>query len=193
MPVLLTSQIPGARIVKVLQEHGFQIIPIPGPSALITALSVASFNTDQFIFAGFMPRSKAKLQEELIQYTKLKIPIAYFEAPTRILTSLANIAEILGTDTKLVICAELTKIHEYVAVKTVAEHMRDYQNRDNIKGEYTLIIDKTKSEKHNQLAAHKIFQLLLKELPIRKAASITAKLTGANTKDLYERAKDKNG
>jgi len=132
---------PGSRLVAFIRQElpDVKIVPIPGPSALTAALSVAGVNADQFTFFGYPPHKKGrqKFFKEL-KDTEIR-PIVLYESPHRIVKTLDNLAEVFGQNYKIVVCRELTKVYEEIFMGTVEnalEHFRGERQR----GEFVLII-----------------------------------------------------
>lgn len=102
---------PGFDIVRLCAERNIQVVPIPGPSALITALAASGLPTNEFTFAGFLPAKRAARRARLSEFESLRSTLIFYEAPHRIKETLADAREVLG-DRRCVIARELTKLHE---------------------------------------------------------------------------------
>ena len=127
---------PGAELAAAAQDAGHSVVPIPGPSALTAALSVAGIDTDQFIYLGFLPRRggpRRKMLQSLIEDTRAWIA---FEAPHRLIDTLTDIYETLG-ERQIVVCRELTKLHEEVFRGTATDALEHFTEP---RGEFTLIV-----------------------------------------------------
>lgn len=131
---------PGYRLVKMAKENDLKVIPIPGPSALITALSASGFATDKFVFLGFLPKSSTKTVKLLEVYKPSNQTIILYESPHRVLSTLKNIKEVFG-NTEIVIARELTKIHEEILSMKVDEFLEKF-NAQKPKGEFVILIGK---------------------------------------------------
>lgn len=130
---------PGNELISFLLEKNpkIKIVPIPGPSAVITALSILGFNVNKFVFIGFMPKKKKKkLLRWLIEGG---IPFAYYDSPHRLLKNLETIEEFFGSDIKIVVARELTKLHETVYRGNIAE-VGDSLKKEKLKGEVVVTI-----------------------------------------------------
>ncbi|MBF0398826.1 MAG: 16S rRNA (cytidine(1402)-2'-O)-methyltransferase [Desulfobacterales bacterium] len=130
---------PGYSLIKISIENNVKIIPIPGPSALITSLSASGMPTDSFIFIGFLPKKETKRIELLKKLSKEERTLIFYESPKRILSLLEEIIKIMG-DRYGVLARELTKIHEEFLRGMLSSIIRDIKNRPSVKGECTLII-----------------------------------------------------
>jgi len=127
---------PGYELVVASVQKGIPVVPIPGPSVLVTALAVSGLPTNQFIYLGFLPRRQGPRRRALEQVAGEQITVIAFEAPHRIVASLEDILEVLG-DRRIAVCRELTKMHEEVFRGTVREAMARFREP---KGEFTLVI-----------------------------------------------------
>ncbi len=139
---------PGFRLIQAAVEHGIPIVPIPGASAVITALSVSGLPTDAFIFRGFLPHKAKKRRDLLEELATARETLIFYESPHRISETLRDIYEVLG-DRKIVLTRELTKIYEEVIRGKVSEIQLQIRER-KLKGEITLVISgKTRCEKES--------------------------------------------
>jgi 16S rRNA (cytidine1402-2'-O)-methyltransferase len=129
---------PGFRLVQMAVENRIPIVPIPGPSAGIAALSVSGLPTDAFLFKGFLPHKSKKRRGLLEQLGEVRETIIFYESPHRVIETLRDIFDILG-DREMVLVRELTKIYEEILRGRVSEIQSQIVGR-NIKGEITLVI-----------------------------------------------------
>jgi 16S rRNA (cytidine1402-2'-O)-methyltransferase len=132
---------PGYRLVAQARAQGIAVSPIPGPSAVLTALSASGLPTDAFFFGGFLPAKKAQRRKILEEMRGYPATLVWYETPHRILEALDDIAEVLGPR-RVTIGRELTKIHEEFLVGEPAELREVLAKRPSIKGEITLMIGK---------------------------------------------------
>lgn len=130
---------PGYELVRAALERGIRVVPIPGPSALLTALSVSGLPTDRFIYLGFLPRRSAERRQTLNEVAGLRTTLVCFEAPHRLVAALADACAVLGGERRCAIGRELTKLHEEVWRGTLAEALAEWQTRPP-RGEFTLVI-----------------------------------------------------
>ncbi|MBN1169216.1 16S rRNA (cytidine(1402)-2'-O)-methyltransferase [Candidatus Woesebacteria bacterium] len=131
---------PGNELVCFVAENNpdIKIVPIPGASAIVTALSVSGMNVNKFVFLGFLPKKK---RTKLFAWLKEgKVPFAFYESPNRIIKSLEAVREEFGEDIDVFIARELTKIHESIYRGTVSEVIQKLQD-DAVKGEFVVIVD----------------------------------------------------
>lgn len=129
---------PGFRLIQLAIENQIPVVPIPGPSAVITALSVSGLPTDAFLFKGFLPHKSTKRRGLLEQLEETRETIIFYESPHRILDTLKDISDILG-DREIVLARELTKIYEEVLRGRVSDIQGQITGR-KMKGEITLVI-----------------------------------------------------
>ena len=129
---------PGFRLIQTSIENQVSIVPIPGPSAVITALSVSGLPTDAFLFRGFLPHKSKRKRDLLMQLEDVKETLIFYESPHRLSETLNDILEILG-DREIVIARELTKVYEEVLRGKVSEIQAEIGER-RLKGEITLVI-----------------------------------------------------
>lgn len=130
---------PGGLLVKMAVEAGINVVPIPGPAAVTTLLSVTGWPTDEFLFLGYLPKKKGR-QTLLNELTKEKRPIVIYESPERIEKTLEDLAHYLGDEVDVVIGRELTKIFEEIIRGSLGE-LRGV-NKLTKKGEFTLCLKK---------------------------------------------------
>jgi 16S rRNA (cytidine1402-2'-O)-methyltransferase len=137
---------PGFRLIQTAIENQIPIVPIPGPSAVIAALSVSGLPTDAFLFKGFLPHKSKKKRDLLKQLEEVKETLIFYESPHRLTETLNDLFDILG-DREMVLTRELTKIYEEVLRGKVSEIQTQIGER-NLKGEITLAISgKTRKER----------------------------------------------
>jgi 16S rRNA (cytidine1402-2'-O)-methyltransferase len=137
---------PGFRLIQTAIENQIPIIPIPGPSAVIAALSVSGLPTDAFLFKGFLPHKSKKKKDLLQQLEGIRETLIFYESPHRLSETLNNIFDILG-DREMVLTRELTKVYEEVIRGKVSEIQTQIGER-KLKGEITLVISgKTRKAK----------------------------------------------
>jgi 16S rRNA (cytidine1402-2'-O)-methyltransferase len=130
---------PGYRIVHAARERDIPVSPIPGPSAIMAALSAGGLATDAFLFAGFLPAKARARRRALEGWQSLEATLVFYEAPHRVVESLRAIAEVMG-DRRLAVARELTKIHEEFLDGTAASIADTLEARPAIKGEFTIMV-----------------------------------------------------
>jgi 16S rRNA (cytidine1402-2'-O)-methyltransferase len=181
---------PGAGLVKLVREAGFGVIPVPGASAVVTALSVAGMPAGSFFFAGFLPSKQAERRKTLEQLAEIPHTIVLFEAPHRLSDALEDIMGILG-DRQMVMARELTKIHETVISGSVSGIM-EQASKQSVKGEITLVIEGVEEGEYKENfqdleAVKKALRHLIsgKGLSVRDSVDLLARLTGMTKSQVY--------
>lgn len=184
---------PGYFLVAQAKKEGLKVVPIPGPSALITALSASGLASDSFTFLGFLPSkqtARVKLLKSLVGRTETSI---FYESPKRILATLTDMHSIYGDSREVCLAKELTKVFETIQTGLIP-NLIDYLTIDqnHQKGEFVILISATDkidiAEAGTQL--NSLLPILCAELGASKAAKLAAKITGIDKKQCYKRALD---
>jgi 16S rRNA (cytidine1402-2'-O)-methyltransferase len=182
---------PGYHLVSAVREAGYQVVPVVGPCALIAGLSVSGLATDRFSFYGFLPAKGSGRRQQLQQLERITHTQVFYESPHRIVATVDDIVSVMGADRRLVLARELTKTFETVygakASEVQAWLAADHNQQ---KGEFVVLLEGAEPEQLQEIGPEeeRILTLLLAELPIKKAATITASMTGHKKKALYDRA-----
>jgi 16S rRNA (cytidine1402-2'-O)-methyltransferase len=132
---------PGFRLVRAAIENDIPIVPVPGPSALITALIAAGLPTDEFFFAGFLPARANARRARLTELQSVPGTLIFYEAPHRLAETLKDAYEILG-EREAVVARELTKLHEEIKRGRLSVLAVDYTEKTDIRGEIVVLIDR---------------------------------------------------
>ncbi len=179
---------PGARLCNLVRKYNLPVSPIPGACAYITLLSVSGINAPS-VFYGFLPHKSSHRKNKLIELSKLSMVICIYESPHRIVDSLLDIRDVFGTDTNIVMGRELTKQFETIKHMPIDELIDFITNDINQqKGEFVLLIIPSIKEVTTSTISPQqleLLNLLLAELPPKKAASITAKFLSGDKNLLY--------
>ncbi len=130
---------PGYELVKACAEEGFTVVPIPGASAVITALSASGLPSDRFIFEGFLPAKSQARRTHLESLQSESRTIVFYESPHRLRATLQDLADVLGSDRQITLARELTKLHEEFWRGTAVEAIELYTQREP-QGEYTIVV-----------------------------------------------------
>ncbi len=130
---------PGYRLVKTAVEQGIRVIPVPGPSAAVTALSASGLPTDSFVFVGFLPRKQGKRAEFLESLKEQPRTLIFYESPRRMTALITEIEAVMG-DREAVLCREMTKPHEEFLRGRLSELRKALAERAEIKGECTFLV-----------------------------------------------------
>lgn len=130
---------PGPELVASVREHGFAVVPVPGVSAVTTALSASGLSADRYLFLGFIPRKGAERGRLLERAVAEEWSVVFFEAPGRLRALLEDLRALAGPDRHAVVARELTKVHEEFRTGTLAE-LADYYSREEARGEVTVVL-----------------------------------------------------
>lgn len=145
---------PGSELVQVVSAAEFEVVAIPGPSAVPTLLSVSGLPSDQYTFVGFLPRRTGERSRLLERLAELEWPLVAFESPHRLRSTLADLAEVLGDDRLIIIGRELTKRYEEVFRGSVGDAVKRFERP---RGEFTLVIAPLeKAERRTRALAKKV-------------------------------------
>jgi len=181
---------PGFRLVRAAAAAGVRVVPIPGPSALIAALSVAGLPTDRFSFEGFLPNRSSARRELLRGLRSDARTLVFYEARHRIVESLRDMRDELGAERAVVVARELTKTFETVLRGTLGEVLRSIEsNPEQQLGEFVVMLAGIASVDHEQARLDegaRILKLLLAELPASRAVRLAAEISGAPKNALYK-------
>ena len=183
---------PGYFIVKRAHQLNITVVPIPGASTLTSALSVAGLPTTNIHFEGFLPSKSNQRVARLKELVGSTDTLVFFEAPHRIIDSLANMSEYFGGDREAVFMRELTKMFETIKAGKL-EYLHEWVSADTNqrKGEIAIVIEGAKAKpKEDEIdnESERILKLLLNELSTKKAAAIAAEITGLRKNQLYQHA-----
>jgi len=184
---------PGYRIVKLAIKNSIPVVPIPGPSSVISALTVSGLPPDKFTFLGFLPKTKNQIEKLCDQYINEPHTLIFFESPRRIKKSLKFILDILG-NREASVCRELTKMHEEIVCGTLNELSEIFNDREDIKGEVTLVIKgyqlDTKDSLNNDLKAlsNRLKTLKKLRLSLKDSVKVVCEDYSMPKKVIYEKA-----
>jgi 16S rRNA (cytidine1402-2'-O)-methyltransferase len=177
-------------LVREARERGIRVSPVPGPSAIMAALSVAGLPTDRFLFEGFLPfRGEARKKQLALLAVETRT-LVFYESTHRIVEMLADCAEILGPERPAVLARELTKTFETVSSGTLAQLATMLADgTEPAKGEFVVVVGSSPDngpEEKVSVESRRVLEILAAELPPSQAAKLTAAITGAKRKQLYE-------
>lgn len=178
---------PGEVLVKLCAENGIEVKVVPGASAVVSAVAVSGLDTRRFMFEGFLPVSKKERSERLEILKDETGLIVFYEAPHKLRNTLSGLAEFFGTDRKISLCRELTKIHEEVLRMTLGEAV-DYYKINEPRGEFVLVMEgKSKSDEKITLesAMEQVRKLVEMGEKPTEACKAVAKESGFKKSELY--------
>jgi 16S rRNA (cytidine1402-2'-O)-methyltransferase len=181
---------PGFALVAAARERGIAVIAIPGPSAVIAALSIAGLASDRFTFEGFLAAKSAARGAQLEQLRAETRTMVFYETPHRLQDALTDLSRIFGGERRAVICRELTKQHETSYGGTLAElHSRADADADMSRGEIVIVVAGTSvRQSAAEIDSDRLLHALLEDLSPSQAAKIAARITGEKRSDLYDKA-----
>ncbi len=179
---------PGARLVQAVREAGLMVQALPGPCAAVTALAASGFLAERFYFIGFLPTKASQREQVLREYQQAPANLVFYEAPHRIEETLAALEAVFGGERQVLLAREISKLFEELASMPLAQ-ARTWLEADKMrnKGEYVLVVAGADAGlEQDQAEALRILQILMAELPLKQAASLTAEITGLKKNALYE-------
>ncbi|WP_417596681.1 16S rRNA (cytidine(1402)-2'-O)-methyltransferase [Oceanospirillum sp.] len=183
---------PGFHVVQAVRQAGFRVVPVPGPCALVTALSAAGMPTDRFCFEGFLPAKSSGRKKQLLQVEEETRTLVFYESPHRIVDSLTDMAEVLGGHRRITVAREITKTFETFYTGTLDDVLVWIQaDANQQRGEFVLVVTGAPAKEDEEAAAvsaEKVLKVLLGELPVKQAAALCAKITGQKKNALYQQA-----
>ncbi len=181
---------PGFPLVRELRRQGLKVIPVPGPSSLLAALSVAGLPTDRFVFEGFPPARATARRERLQALAREERTLVLFESSHRIADTLADLAAVFGSERSAVVARELTKRFEEIHGAVLSELMAWLEADPNrSRGEFVLVVQGAPAASPADTSENRRLLLaLLEELPPSRAVAVAARLTGLRKKPLYDLA-----
>jgi 16S rRNA (cytidine1402-2'-O)-methyltransferase len=180
---------PGVELVQAAIAQEITVIPIPGGTAVISALAASGLPTDRFIFEGFLPLKESDRASRLELFRSETKTIVLYEAPHRILKTLKDLATVVGDGREIVLARELTKIHEEFWRGTIGKAIDLYTNERQPKGEYTLVLGgaaETSLITSEAELKQELQQLLAQGLTRSQASRQLAKLTSLSRREIYQ-------
>ena len=179
---------PGAKVVAAVHASGFPVIPLPGPCAATTALSASGLLEAHFLFYGFLPAKAGQRRLALESLSTAPYALVFYEAPHRVLETVADMAQVLG-DRTLVIARELTKLFETIHRLPLAEALAWLEADPNRqRGEFVLMLSGAPAQNDNAEGTRVLKALLADGLPVKQAAKLAATITGSAKNALYDYA-----
>ena len=184
---------PGRYLVKESIAEGIQIVPIPGVTSVITALSVSGFNIDNFKFFGFLPRKRKEKDILIKEICSSGVTSVVFESGKRIDNLLHDISLTLPKNTQILVAREMTKIHESFYRGTIIEVMQEMNSSSyGSKGEFVLVVSAFENPSNTDFSheEQRIFDILLDSLPQKEALSLASKILNKKRNFLYQKKID---
>jgi 16S rRNA (cytidine1402-2'-O)-methyltransferase len=188
---------PGYHLVRQARAAGIPVVPVPGPCALVAALSASGLPSDRFVFEGFLPAKSVARQARLQELAEESRTLIFYEAPHRILASLQAMREIFGEQRQAVLARELTKAFETIKGLPLGQLCQWVAaDANQQRGECVVLVAGGQAEP-DDAAVHaqalQVLDLLLAELPLKRAAALAAQITGVRKNLLYQAALERQG
>ncbi len=182
---------PGEELVALCAQNGVEVVSIPGPCALITALTVSGLPTGRFTFEGFLAMNKKNRRSHLESLAGEQRTMIFYEAPHKLTATLDDLTAAFGPDRRIALCRELTKLHEEVRRTTLGEAVRWY-GENPPRGEFVLVVEGAPEQAAEELTMEdglaRVAQLREEGCSLRDAVKQTAKETGLPKNELYSMA-----
>ena len=183
---------PGYHLVRQARQAGLTVVAIPGPSAVLAALSISGLPCDRFVFEGFLPAKTGPRQQRLAVLAAETRTLIFYESPHRIEHSLADMRAVFGDEREAVVARELTKRYETVRAGTLSVLSQWLASDEGQRrGEFVIVVQGVSRREQTAVddESARILRLLLKEeLPLKRAAAVAAEITGRKKNELYRLA-----
>jgi 16S rRNA (cytidine1402-2'-O)-methyltransferase len=183
---------PGFDLVRAAREAGHEVVSAPGPSAVVTALTLAGLPTDRFMFAGFLPNAKGARRKALEELREIPATLAFYESPKRVAAMLKEAADVLGPDREAAVCRELTKKFEEV-LRGPLEELASLCAERPMKGEMVVLIDRARLPNVSEVDLETELKRLLVNMSVRDASDALSAQTGIKRRKIYQMALDLSG
>ena len=182
---------PGAIVVDLVRKAGVKVVPIPGASAVIAALSASGIAQNGFLFYGFLPASGSARRKALEILKAQTVTLVFYEAPHRIIESVVDMAAVLGADRRITIAREITKTFETIYSCELSKAEAWLQaDANQQRGEFVLLVEAAATKDAAEIPEDtvRVLRLLLADLPLKQAVQLTTEITGEKKNVLYELA-----
>jgi len=181
---------PGYRLVSLVRAHGINVVPIPGCCALVAALSASGLASDKFSFEGFLPSKQAARKHTLEKLKNETRTMIFYESPRRLNNTLNDMESVFGRERPACLARELTKLHETIVTKPLAE-LQSWVDSDSNqqRGECVVLVEGNRIQQDaSEAEVERFLAILLDDLPVKRAAAITAALLSVSKNKAYEQA-----
>lgn len=178
---------PGYKLVRAVSEAGHSVIALPGPSAVLAALSVAALPTDRFFFEGFLPPKQVARQKRIATLANIPATLVLFESGSRVAATLADLAGGLG-GRAAAICREMTKLHEEVRRGDLVALARNYTDGAETRGEFVIVIAPPADDEDKAGDLDDLLLRALTRVSVKEAVGEVAIATGRPRREVYQRA-----
>lgn len=177
---------PGFKLVKGAIEKGINIIPVPGPSAMLAALTVSGIEPDRFVYLGFLPQTRGARKKILEEYRFVQATLIVFESPNRLESSLADMQDVLGKERMASICREMTKRFEEVRRGSLGELKKHFM-QEKVKGEMVIVIERDRTGKP-EMDITDLLSQALRNKSVKDAVSEISGMFNLPRKEVYSLA-----
>jgi 16S rRNA (cytidine1402-2'-O)-methyltransferase len=178
---------PGYKLVRAACEAGHAVTALPGPSAVLAALSIGGLPTDRFFFEGFLPAKKVARQKRVAALANIPATLVLFESGPRLAEMLADLAAVFGTRAA-VICRELTKLHEEVKRNDLETLAREYASGAEMRGEFVVVVAPPANDEEKADDVDDLLRRALMRVSVKDAVGEVALATGRPRREIYQRA-----
>ena len=180
---------PGARTVAAVRAAGFKVIPLPGANAAIAAMSAAGLADERFLFVGFLPAKAGARKTAIVELASVNAALVFYEAPHRVMETVAHLVELLEPQREIVIARELTKLFEQIERMPLGDAPAWLAaDANHQRGEFVLVVSAPPQREGMDAETERVLVTLLAELPVKQAAKLAAEITGQAKNALYARA-----
>jgi 16S rRNA (cytidine1402-2'-O)-methyltransferase len=178
---------PGYRLVRDARTAGIPVVPVPGPSAAVAALSVSGLPTDRFLFVGFLPAKVTARRKALEELAGVRETMVFYESPVRVVAAMADMVEVLG-DREAFLCREATKLHEEYRRATLSTLRENLASRAAVRGEFVIVVSGASDSPSSSEPVEVLFARLTAEgLTRREAVKEAARILGLPAREVYGR------
>jgi 16S rRNA (cytidine1402-2'-O)-methyltransferase len=178
---------PGERLTVEAKAAGCRVVPIPGASAVLAALTAAGLPASRFFFEGFLPSKSGQRRARLASIGSLDATLVFYEAPHRLSETLGDMASVFGATRRAAMCRELTKTFEEIVTLPIGELSARYAQEANVKGEIVIVIEPPQVSEMDAGDTDSLLKSLSREMSASQAAAEASRLTGLSKAELYQR------
>jgi 16S rRNA (cytidine1402-2'-O)-methyltransferase len=178
---------PGERLTVEAKAAGCRVVPIPGASAVLAALTAAGLPASRFFFEGFLPSKSGQRRARLASIGSLDATLVFYEAPHRLSETLGDMASVFGATRRAAMCRELTKTFEEIVTLPIGELSARYPQEANVKGEIVIVIEPPQVSEMDAGDTDSLLKSLSREMSASQAAAEASRLTGLSKAELYQR------
>lgn len=182
---------PGEDLVALCAENGVPVVPLPGPCALVAALSASGLPTTRFVFEGFLPLNRKNRRARLEALAGEERTVIFYEAPHKLIATLSDLVSALGPDRRVSLCRELTKLHEEIIRTTLGQAVERYRE-ESPRGEFVLVVEGAPTAREGEFTLEdgleRVNVLLSQGLSRKDAVKQAARELGVSRNELYAAA-----